>query len=75
MEIFTGLSKDAQTLDSILKIAAPNELSREEINRKAIGHLYGNRLKSAGAELVRVGRAKFRIEKTPGRSRALWKAT
>jgi hypothetical protein len=75
IEIFNGLGKDARTLDSILKMAAPSELSREEINRKASGHLYGNRLKSAGAELVRAGRATFRIEKTAGRPRALWKAT
>jgi hypothetical protein len=73
LSIFGGLSKDARNVAAILVEAAPGELSREQIKASASGHIYGERLDMALAELAKLGRATSRREDTGGRPRELWR--
>ena len=76
VSIFGGLSKVARDVLSALTGAKPGELDRDEISKKASGgHLYGERLDHALAELLK---AKLAIgprkDRTGGRPRELWRA-
>lgn len=76
VSIFGGLSKAARDVLSALTAAKPGELDRDEISKKASGgHLYGERLGHALAELLK---AKLAIgprkDRTGGRPRELWSA-
>ena len=74
LAIFGGLSKAARDVAATLAAASPSELSREELNRASGGHLYGERLDAALAELAKAGLAIPRREGTTGRPRELWRA-
>jgi len=74
LAIFGGLSKVARDVAATLAAASPSELSREELNRASGGHLYGERLDAALAELAKAGLAIPRREGTTGRPRELWRA-
>jgi len=74
LNIFGGLSKDARNVAAILHAASPDEVSRDDIKCKTSGHLYGERLDTALAELTKAGRATSRREDTAGRPRELWRA-
>jgi Protein of unknown function (DUF3987) len=72
--IFGGLSKSAARILAALQAAAPNEMSRTDIQREVFhNHISAAALENALAELTRTGKAASRTETTEGAPRELWR--
>jgi hypothetical protein len=73
--IFAGASGDP-IADRILEVLRSNgELGRKELHAVLGGHAKGERIEQALQFLAVSGKARVRVESTPGRSMEIWSPT